>query len=535
MEVCRLCLNLLEEKTFSKVSEPYKCIINNVIPEAELDVTANPVICYNCSNLIDELNKFKLRCYDSQQKLLLKGMGKEKLKLTVKEILGNCKKNSTKDQICRTCLGPIDCESFTVLIPSNPDAYLDSMLLMCLPELDLSLSRDPVMCKKCLGYLQKLHQLKRACLDIEEELRCHKLQRGDETVDLCAVVAERLVKKSFDMSGVHVKSEVDDEALMEDEEAGIVVKEEQINVKMEEFLLQAGIGLIRINNGNTIPSQGNNLDQETHTRISGPCDLKCDICDKSFSTLWNMQRHKLNHTGEKRFECPYCQMRYSQKHIMEKHIRSRHTGERPFKCDQCPKTFTAKSNLNSHYKTHQGIRPYTCDICGHTFGQKSNLKKHIIGHSESVRIKEFQCEVCLKWFATKYNLHSHMEIHTGDKPHECDLCGETFRHTMNLKVHKLAHAGKNPYTCTSCGMQFLHHSGLSNHEKTHTGDKPYECPICGKRFVKKSIVASHMTLHTGQKEFECFMCKKKYADKSKLNYHLKKKCLKGMGMSVSVR
>lgn len=33
MEVCRLCLDLLQEKTFMKLGDPYKCIVNSVIPE----------------------------------------------------------------------------------------------------------------------------------------------------------------------------------------------------------------------------------------------------------------------------------------------------------------------------------------------------------------------------------------------------------------------------------------------------------------------------------------------------------------------
>lgn len=100
-----------------------------------MDLTINPVICNKCSTSIEELHKFKLLCYESQQQLKQKCSNGNKTKLSVNEILCNITiPSNTKERICRTCLEPIDCDSFTVLTPSSPDAYLDSMLTMCLPE-----------------------------------------------------------------------------------------------------------------------------------------------------------------------------------------------------------------------------------------------------------------------------------------------------------------------------------------------------------------------------------------------------------------
>lgn len=105
-----------------------------------MEISCNPVICNQCSNSIDKLHKFKILCFETQQKLKQKCKGKEDSSLTVKEILHGSRMNEilitdkSKERICRTCLESVDCESFTILKPSNPDAYLNSMLTMCLPE-----------------------------------------------------------------------------------------------------------------------------------------------------------------------------------------------------------------------------------------------------------------------------------------------------------------------------------------------------------------------------------------------------------------
>ncbi|ENN81384.1 hypothetical protein D910_09934 [Dendroctonus ponderosae] len=143
MEVCRLCLLFSESNSYSKLTDPYKCIVNSLIPEVNLDITINPSICHQCSHLVNKLHEFKLACFECQQQR---------------------KKQLSKPGCCQTCLKSIEKQ----FIEDPPD--LKSILKFCLPEMDLHFIPDPIVCRKCLVRLQRLQQLKASYLTVEEKL-----------------------------------------------------------------------------------------------------------------------------------------------------------------------------------------------------------------------------------------------------------------------------------------------------------------------------------------------------------------------------
>ncbi|EDW26093.1 GL15426 [Drosophila persimilis] len=111
------------------------------------------------------------------------------------------------------------------------------------------------------------------------------------------------------------------------------------------------------------------------------------------------------HTGERPFECAYCEKKYSRKAQLDEHTAT-HTGDRPFECLVCEKKFIRKIHLAEHTRIHTGDRPYECLTCGKTFPRK-------------------------------YTLLKHNRIHTGGHPSDCPQKKEkSFDDSYKLEIHE---------------------------------------------------------------------------------------------------
>lgn len=127
MEVCRLCLLVSKSSSYSKLTDPYKCIVNSLIPEVvsielpykilaiyywmmfqNLDITINPSICHQCSHLVNKLHEFKLACFECHQQQ---------------------RKQPFQPGCCHTCSRPIE----NPFLQDVSD--VKSILQFCMPEM----------------------------------------------------------------------------------------------------------------------------------------------------------------------------------------------------------------------------------------------------------------------------------------------------------------------------------------------------------------------------------------------------------------
>ncbi|XP_054709049.1 Krueppel-like factor 1 [Uloborus diversus] len=136
------------------------------------------------------------------------------------------------------------------------------------------------------------------------------------------------------------------------------------------------------------------LDRISNTHIPCPWEISTELSFPVTSNISQLleppstSKWKTKKQRPKRFQCPHCQVSFSNNGQLRGHIRI-HTGERPFACEHrgCGKTFTRNEELTRHKRIHTGVRPHSCMLCGKRFGRKDHLKKHVKTHQRASLVR----------------------------------------------------------------------------------------------------------------------------------------------------
>lgn len=166
-------------------------------------------------------------------------------------------------------------------------------------------------------------------------------------------------------------------------------------------------------------------------------------------------------------QCYLCGFILSNRNKLKMHMRVQHTGEKLFNCELCKKVFLRYHSIELHMLTHTKSCDFKCDICGDVFKRKDGLKMHIQAkHSQQT---VFQCEVCLEKFYKKFTFVTHMRRHTGVKPFKCEFCPKSFVKKSDMVRHTRTHTGERPHQCNVCKMTFTRNNLLTEHKRNVHG------------------------------------------------------------------
>ncbi|NXF50584.1 ZN710 protein, partial [Oceanites oceanicus] len=243
---------------------------------------------------------------------------------------------------------------------------------------------------------------------------------------------------------------------------------------------------------------------------------QCRMCEKSYTSKYNLVTHILGHNGIKPHSCPHCNKLFKQPSHLQTHLLT-HQGMRPHKCEVCSKAFTQTSHLKRHMLLHTDIKPYSCRFCGRGFAYPSELKAHEVKHESG------RCHVCVECgldFSTLTQLKRHLSTHQGPMLYQCLECSKSFHYRSQLQNHMLKHQNVRPFVCTECGMEFsqIHH--LKQHSLTHKGVKEFKCEVCGREFTLQANMKRHMLIHTSVRPYQCHICFKTFVQKQTLKTHM---------------
>uniref|UniRef100_A0A1A8BW30 Zinc finger protein 710 n=1 Tax=Nothobranchius kadleci TaxID=1051664 RepID=A0A1A8BW30_NOTKA len=243
---------------------------------------------------------------------------------------------------------------------------------------------------------------------------------------------------------------------------------------------------------------------------------KCRMCEKSYTSKYNLVTHILGHNGIKPHECIHCGKLFKQPSHLQTHLLT-HQGTRPHKCTVCEKAFTQTSHLKRHMLQHTDVKPYSCRFCGRGFAYPSELRTHENKHENG------QCHVCTQCgleFPTYAHLKRHLSSHQDPTTYQCTECNKSFAYRSQLQNHLMKHQNVRPYVCPECGMEFVQIHHLRQHALTHKGMKEFKCDVCAREFTLSANLKRHMLIHASVRPFQCHICFKTFVQKQTLKTHM---------------
>ncbi|XP_018619290.1 zinc finger protein 710 isoform X1 [Scleropages formosus] len=246
---------------------------------------------------------------------------------------------------------------------------------------------------------------------------------------------------------------------------------------------------------------------------------KCTVCKKAFTQTSHLKRHMLQHTDVKPYSCRFCGRGFAYPSELRAH-ETKHESGRCHVCTQCGMEFPSYAHLRRHQASHQGPTSYQCSECNKSFAYRSQLQNHLMKHQN---VRPFVCSECGMEFVQIHHLKQHALTHKVMKGFRCDVCSREFTLSANLKRHKLIHASIRPYQCHICFKTFVQKQTLKTHMIVHLPVKPFKCKVCGKSFNRMYNLLGHMHLHAGSKPFKCPYCSSKFNLKGNLSRHMKVK------------
>jgi general transcription factor IIIA len=385
-------------------------------------------------------------------------------------------------EVCRICFRSLNNEEIIQLYGETTQqdtTQLKDMLKVVLPDLDLEIYPETVLCTKCTELLAYSYQLKKTWLVTEEKLKKLVEQKKGLTnreADLIIVAkpVESSEKKTNHASGGQECEEgsMTAEKTDGDESAVIDLLLHKLQTRDQKLPVETSVFYGELKKGEVSIKPLSAVRRKKKYRVSHARPYMCEKCGVTYKVLRALKRHVQNHSRpsksrrkvQQRMMCELCGQFFLNSHRLQVHYNIHKSHE----CATCHKVFSHNFQLQQHIR-HRHLKQYNrvqCHLCGKQLSSRASFNGHMLSHKAK---KSHQCNICDMRFHFPSKLKLHLRRHCADKIHSCEYCGKAIKYEKHLKQHiKIYHMNLGKFVCEFCNRPYWKNVDLVKHKiKVH--------------------------------------------------------------------
>ncbi|XP_018568370.1 zinc finger X-chromosomal protein-like [Anoplophora glabripennis] len=343
-QCCRLCLIVVNDENLVVIEETIKEVLDILLLKLKEIEKNKSILCNACSVKLFAAFNFKATCTDTEDRIFpyidsemgtpvdlreiyLKERGKEHLKDMLED-----------ERICRLCMRVVTC-GFTPVKELN--VYT---LCQYIPEVNLTSTTDPVVCKACIDSLDTHTSFLKGCFNVGEKIK-----------------------------NISVNTTI---------ESPFHIITEEIELKSEDY---------------------NDTPLEDEPFEKSECkDAKEDGC-KHENRSKNKYNMKKKQEGNESYRCDNCSYETGSKIHFAAHCARYGEDWEVYKCEMWDYKTENKKLLQRHQLGHKNpseVQMYRCNNCDYETKYKTNIKRHQVKHKDPSQVQMYRCKTCD--YETKY-------------------------------------------------------------------------------------------------------------------------------------
>lgn len=276
------------------------------------------------------------------------------------------------EKICRTCFNEIAPDARIPLNMPDDPGYLENLIHLCLPKLDLLLTKDPMICRQCHTILEEFYSFSMNCMKTELELQAYcSMHQAMNPIDISNFLLHSM-KHGSDFIAVkeenpNLSADIGSNNSDSDSNDLDVKRENDYNAHISLIDSKSKYG--QVTKTRKLRSSAKHRKFSSNDLLE--TQVKCETCGHKFTSKWALDRHiPVHNTQNSHYSCEFCNLKFKYKNSYEKHLNAHVTGapmSKPFACE-CGKFFNRKSKLKKHQEIHsKKEKPFACTSCGKRF------------------------------------------------------------------------------------------------------------------------------------------------------------------------